>query len=54
LVKTLADVYKLGFIHLALDRMAQKSANNVLASLEKSKSTTLPRFLFGPGHTPCG
>ncbi len=50
LVKTLADVYKLGFSHLAaLDRMAEKSANNVLASLEKSKSTTLPRFLFGLG-----
>jgi len=50
LVKTLADLYKLGFSHLAmLDRMAEKSANNVLASLEKSKTTTLPRFLFGLG-----
>jgi DNA ligase (NAD+) len=50
LVKTLADVYKLGFSHLAmLDRMAEKSANNLLASLEKSKSTTLPRFVFGLG-----
>ena len=50
LVKTLADVYKLGFSHLAtLDRMAEKSANNLLSSLEKSKSTTLPRFVFGLG-----
>jgi DNA ligase (NAD+) len=50
LVKTLADVYKLGFSHLAtLDRMAEKSANNLMVSLEKSKSTTLPRFLFGLG-----
>jgi DNA ligase (NAD+) len=50
LVKTLADLYKLGFSHLAmLDRMAEKSANNVLTSLEKSKTTTLPRFLFGLG-----
>ena len=50
LVKTLADLYKLGFNHLAmLDRMAEKSANNVLTSLEKSKTTTLPRFLFGLG-----
>jgi DNA ligase (NAD+) len=29
--------------------MAEKSANNVLASIEKSKQTTLPRFLFGLG-----
>jgi DNA ligase (NAD+) len=50
LVKTLADLYKLGFGHLAtLDRMAEKSANNLLVSLEKSKSTTLPRFVFGLG-----
>ena len=50
LVKTLPDLYKLGFSHLAsLDRMAEKSANNLLASLEKSKQTTLPRFLFGLG-----
>jgi DNA ligase (NAD+) len=50
LVKTLPDLYKLGFSHLAvLDRMAEKSANNLLASLERSKHTTLPRFLFGLG-----
>jgi DNA ligase (NAD+) len=50
LVKTLADVYKLGFSHLAtLDRIAEKSANNLLSSLEKSKFTTLPRFVFGLG-----
>jgi DNA ligase (NAD+) len=50
LVKTLPDLYKLGFSHLAsLDRMADKSANNLLRSLEKSKQTTLPRFLFGLG-----
>ena len=50
LVNTLPDLYKLGFSHLAaLDRMAEKSANNLLASLERSKRTTLPRFLFGLG-----
>jgi DNA ligase (NAD+) len=49
-VKTLPDLYRLGFSSLvALDRMATKSAANVLKSLEKSKSTTLPRFLFGLG-----
>ncbi len=50
LVKTLPDLYKLGFSQLAvLDRMAEKSANNLLASVEKSKQTTLPKFLFGLG-----
>ena len=49
-VRTLPDLYKLGLSSLvALDRMAEKSAQNVLAALEKSKSTTLPRFLFGLG-----
>jgi DNA ligase (NAD+) len=50
IIKTLPDVYRLTFASLAsLDRMAEKSANNVLASIEKSKHTTLPRFLFGLG-----
>jgi DNA ligase (NAD+) len=49
-VKTLPDIYRLGFTALAaLDRMAEKSANKVLASIEKSKQTTLPRFVFGLG-----
>jgi DNA ligase (NAD+) len=49
-VKTLPDLYRLGLTSLtALDRMADKSARNVLSSLEKSKSTTLPRFLLGLG-----
>ena len=49
-VKVLPDLYRLGLVALAsLDRMAEKSAQNVLAALEKSKSTTLPRFLFGLG-----
>ena len=29
--------------------MADKSAQNIVAALEKSKQTTLPRFLFGLG-----
>jgi DNA ligase (NAD+) len=49
-VKTLPDLYRLGLTALAtLDRMAEKSASNVLAGIEKSKQTTLPRFLFGLG-----
>jgi len=50
LVNTLPDLYKLGFSQLAvLERMAEKSANNLLASLERSKKTSLPRFIFGLG-----
>nr|WP_315242317.1 NAD-dependent DNA ligase LigA [uncultured Albidiferax sp.] len=49
-IRTLPDLYKLGFTALsALDRMADKSAQNILDALEKSKNTTLPRFLFGLG-----
>ena len=49
-IRTLPDLYKLGLVALAsLDRMAEKSASNLLEALEKSKQTTLPRFLFGLG-----
>jgi DNA ligase (NAD+) len=49
-IRTLPDLYKLGLTALAnLDRMADKSATNLLEALEKSKQTTLPRFLFGLG-----
>ena len=49
-IKTLPDLYRLGLAALSnLDRMADKSAQNLLAALEKSKHTTLPRFLFGLG-----
>lgn len=50
LVKTLPDLYRLTLDQLAaLDRMADKSAQNLLDGLAKSKQTTLPRFLFGLG-----
>lgn len=49
-IRTLPDLYRLGLTSLAaLDRMAEKSAQNVLDALEKSKQTTLPRFLYGLG-----
>ena len=49
-VSTLPDLYKLGLSALIqLDRMAEKSAFNILAALEASKSTTLPRFIYGLG-----
>ncbi len=50
IVNTLADLYRLGFTALVnLERMAEKSAQNVLDALQKSKQTTLPRFIFGLG-----
>ncbi|MES2529736.1 MAG: helix-hairpin-helix domain-containing protein, partial [Pseudomonadota bacterium] len=50
LIRTLPDLYKLGFTTLVgLERMADKSAANLVEALEKSKKTTLPRFLFGLG-----
>ncbi|OIP17782.1 MAG: DNA ligase (NAD(+)) LigA [Comamonadaceae bacterium CG2_30_59_20] len=50
IIHTLPDLYRLGFTALAkLARMADKSAQNILDALEKSKQTTLPRFIFGLG-----
>jgi len=50
IIHTLPDLYRLGFTALAnLERMADKSAQNIVDALEKSKQTTLPRFLFGLG-----
>jgi DNA ligase (NAD+) len=49
-VNTLADLYELKPDALAtMDRMAEKSAVNLLDALEKSKNTTLGRFLFSLG-----
>lgn len=50
IVRTPADLYKLGLAALAnLARMAEKSANNVLQAIEKSKKTTLARFIYALG-----
>lgn len=50
LVKTPADLYRLDLQTLSnLERMAEKSATNVLEAIEKSKKTTLPRFIFALG-----
>jgi DNA ligase (NAD+) len=50
IVKTPADLYKLGLLALAnLGRMAEKSASNLLAAVEKSRQTTLARFIFALG-----
>jgi len=50
LVHTPADVYALSLETLAgLERMAEKSATNLIAAIEASKATTLPRFIFALG-----
>ena len=55
LVKTVADVYALKAGDVAsLERMGEKSAQNLVAALEKSKSTTLPRFLYALGIREVG
>ena len=47
---TLPDLYRLGLTALVnLERMAERSAQNLLEALQKSKQTTLGRFLFGLG-----
>src|SRR5690606_18990392 len=49
-VRTLPDLYKLGIASLAaLERMADKSASNLVAALEASKRTTLAMLLVSLG-----
>ena len=55
LIRTLPELYKLGVLKLAaLDRMAEKSAANLVAALEKSKHSTLSRFLYALGIRQVG
>lgn len=50
LVATPADLYRLNVAALAgLERMAEKSASNAVAAIDKSKLTTLARFIFALG-----
>ena len=50
LVNNPADLYRLGLLSLVnLDRMAEKSASNLLAAIEHSKHTTLARFIYALG-----
>ena len=55
LVHSLDDIYKLDVATLAkLERMAQKSAQNVVEALNQSKATTLARFIYGLGIRNAG
>ncbi|WP_082368714.1 NAD-dependent DNA ligase LigA [Piscinibacter sakaiensis] len=50
LVRTLPELYRLGVAKLAaLERMAERSAANLVAALDASKSTTLARFVYALG-----
>jgi DNA ligase (NAD+) len=50
IVHTPADIYKLDAAKLAaLERMAEKSAANVVTAIDKSRHTTLARFIFALG-----
>jgi DNA ligase (NAD+) len=55
LIKSIADIYALNAEEVAaLERMGEKSARNLVDALEKSKSTTLPRFLYALGIREVG
>ncbi len=55
LIRTVSDIYSLTEEELAnLERMGKKSAQNILESIQKSKQTTLARFLFALGIREVG
>jgi DNA ligase (NAD+) len=55
LLDSVADLYKLQLDQIVgLERMAEKSAKNLLAALENSKKTTLPRFIYALGIREVG
>lgn len=55
LIHSAADLFVLDADTLAsLERMGQKSAENLVAALDKSRKTTLPRFLYALGIREVG
>ena len=55
LVSTIADVFRLGVDELAgLDRMAEKSAQNLKDGIDRARGTTLDRFLYALGIRDVG
>jgi DNA ligase (NAD+) len=55
MVHDVADLYHLSVAELAeMERMADKSAQNIIEAMEQSKDTTLPRFLFALGIRQVG
>jgi len=50
LIKKLEDIYSINELELAkLDRMGTKSARNIITSINQSKNTTFPRFVYSLG-----
>ena len=55
LIHSVADLYKLSVEQVAgLERMGQKSAENLIAALQVSQATHLPRFLYALGIREVG
>lgn len=55
MVENVVDLYRLEPEAIAaLERMAEKSAANLIEALERSRQTTLPRFLYGLGIRDVG
>lgn len=54
-IETVADLYKLTVSELqTLERLGEKSAENLVQAIAKSKQTTLPRFLYALGIRDVG
>lgn len=52
LIKNVADIYELKNHQdelITLEKLGEKSVENILSAIEKSKSTTLPRFIYALG-----
>jgi len=55
IIDKFSDLYQLEFEQVSqLERMAEKSANKLLASIERSKQTTLPKFIYALGIREVG
>lgn len=55
LIRNAADIYELSVTELSeLERMGRKSSQNLIDQIEKSKTTTLPRFLYSLGIREVG
>ena len=55
LIETIADLYKLNRVQISsLERMGEKSANNVIKELDKTRKLTLSKFLHALGMERIG
>ncbi|WP_206485492.1 NAD-dependent DNA ligase LigA [Thalassotalea sp. G2M2-11] len=55
LIKTPVDLFKLTELDVStMERMGAKSANNLIQSIEKSRQTTLPKFIYALGIREVG